>query len=249
MALPNFGSLVRISGNLIDLAFSKFLSTTTDPQNVKFNNATVSGGLNLGTATGSGSGQIQASNSINSGAGFFLQFGLTDSPSRLALQANVGGAGKPGIELGSGSANRDAKLFRDAPNVLRTPGSLVVDEGVKFSSRLRGVTVESGSISGGSHIDIDVSAITSGISNVSGSQHAIMTIRQASSPDNYRVTRYDIVFVGTTTGLALQSQYTVGTVADALTITRPSKNVLRIASSAFRSARVNIVNLTPVAGG
>ena len=137
MALPNFGSLVRISGNLIDLAFSKFLSTTDDPQDVKFGiaettgNLTVGGGINLGTATGAVAGALYTSSfmrrfSDSDNAYLITLRNMENTRDRILISASAGGAGKAGLELGSGESHPDTNLYRDSANVLKTDDSLTV---------------------------------------------------------------------------------------------------------------------------
>jgi hypothetical protein len=44
-----------------------------------------------------------------------------------SFEYNVGATGKPGFALGSGSAVRDTKLYRDSASVLRTDSTMIVD--------------------------------------------------------------------------------------------------------------------------
>ena len=101
--------------------FKKFLSTTTDPQDVKFNS------LNLGTATGSEAGQIRMSSSIGSLGDHWIRGSISDAFALLNMRVDAGGTGKHGFQLGAGgSTPPDTNLYRDSANVLKTDGSLVV---------------------------------------------------------------------------------------------------------------------------
>lgn len=58
-----------------------------------------------------------------------------------SFEYNVGATGKPGLSLGSGSAVRDTKIFRDSVGVLRTNSTMIVDGNLTVAGAITGATI------------------------------------------------------------------------------------------------------------
>jgi hypothetical protein len=100
---------------------------------------TVTKGLNVGSATGAGTGQIRTESILCAHAG---EYGFTlknntfsDNNFSLELVNSIEGAGKIGLNMGAGGNNAlDTNLYRDAANSLKTDDNLTVALGLNVGS-------------------------------------------------------------------------------------------------------------------
>lgn len=96
---------------------------------------TVSGGINVGSATGAVAGQVKISGEFASLDGLYLKQAYTDTYDTIRLRTNVVGAGLHGLAIGAGVGNAlDTNLYRDAANSLKTDDSLTVALGLNVGS-------------------------------------------------------------------------------------------------------------------